>query len=64
MMSRRASLVALWLYAIAMAGDFAFHLDADRRQGQPWLTPAAFAVAFSASLFWPVDLIVQLLLAR
>ncbi len=63
-MSRRACLLALWLYAIAAAGDFAFHLYADRRPGEDWLTAANLTVAFSASLFWPVDIVAQLLLAR
>jgi hypothetical protein len=61
-MSRRAWLVGLWLYAIAVAADFAIHLEADRRAGEAWLTPANLAVALSASLFWPVDAVARLLL--
>ena len=63
-MSRAAWLAVLWLYAAAAAGDFALHLDADRRADRDWLAPASLAVAFSASLFWPVDIVARLLLAR
>jgi hypothetical protein len=63
-MSQRAWLIVLWLYAIAAAADFAVHLNADRRVGGAWLSAANLAVAFSASLFWPVDGVAQLLLPR
>jgi hypothetical protein len=63
-MSRRLWLVGLWLYAIAAAADIAVHLNADRRAGENWLSPANLAVAISASLFWPVDLVAQKLLGR
>jgi hypothetical protein len=63
-MSRRTWLVALWLYAVLAAADIAVHLNEDRQAGQDWLAPDNLAVAFSASLFWPVDLIARRLLAR
>ena len=63
-MSRRVWLIVLWLYAIAAVADMAAHLGADRRAGENWLRPAPLAVAFSAGLFWPVDLVAQLLLSR
>jgi hypothetical protein len=63
-MRRRLWLVGLWLYAIATAADVAAHLNADRRAGENWLSPANLAVAISASLFWPVDLVAQKLLGR
>ena len=61
-MGRRAWLVVLWLYALAAAGDFALHLGVGWLAGQNWFAPADLAVAFSASLFWPVDIIARLLL--
>lgn len=63
-MSRRAWLVVLWLYALAAAGDFALHLSAARPAGQGWFAPGNLAVSFSASLFWPLDIIAKVLLAR
>ena len=63
-MSRRAWLVVLWLYAIAVAGDFALHLNADAKAGESWFAPDNLAVAFAASLFWPLDGVAHLLLAR
>jgi hypothetical protein len=63
-MSRRVWLVGLCLYAIAAAADMAVHLDADRRAGGGWLNPPNLAVAFSAALFWPLDLVAHQLLAR
>ena len=61
-MSRRVWLIALCLYAAAAAGDFAAHLAADSRAGRNWHDPANLAVAFSAGLFWPADLVTSLLL--
>jgi hypothetical protein len=63
-MSRRISLVALWLYAVLAAADIAVHLNDDRQAGQDWLAPDNLAVAVSAGLFWPVDLVARRLLAR
>jgi hypothetical protein len=62
-MSRRVWLVGLWLYAIAAAADVAVHLREDTQAGQDWWAPDNLAVAVSAGLFWPVDLVAQLLLA-
>jgi hypothetical protein len=63
-MSRRVSFVALWLYAIATAADFAAHLSEDRQAGRDPLAPANLAVAVSAALFWPIDLVARRLLGR
>lgn len=57
-------LAALVLYAVAAAGDMAVHLDGHRRAGKAWFTPSTLVVAFSAGLFWPVDLVAGQLLAR
>jgi hypothetical protein len=63
-MSRQVWLIALCLYAAAAAIDFGVHLTADSRAGQDWHDPGNLAVAFSAGLFWPADLIAALLLPR
>jgi hypothetical protein len=55
-------LVALCLYVAGAAINMAVHLAADVRAGQSWHDPANLAVAFSAGLFWPADLIASLLL--
>ena len=59
---RRVWLALLCLYAVAVAADIAAHLISDARAGQSWHDPANLAVAFSAGLFWPADLVTSLLL--
>jgi hypothetical protein len=54
--------IALCLYALAAVVDFAAHLQSDSRAGRDWHDPANLAVAFSAGLFWPADLVALLLL--
>jgi hypothetical protein len=56
-------LVALIFYALAASGDFAYHLIDDLRTGNQAIEVSEIAVAFSAALFWPVDLIAMVLLA-
>jgi hypothetical protein len=63
-MNRRAWLVGLWLYAIAGATDAAIFLRHEARAGEDWWAPDNLAVAFSAGLFWPVDLLARALLPR
>ena len=63
-MSRRVWLVGLCLYAIVAAVDVAVQLRNDTLAGQNWWAPDNLAVAFSAGLFWPVDLVAQSLLAH
>jgi len=60
---RRAWLAALLLYALAAGGDFAYHLIEDVRTGNDAIEVSDLAVAFSAAVFWPVDLIAMALLA-
>jgi hypothetical protein len=55
-------LAVLCLYGAAAAADIAAHLISDARAGQSWHDPANLAVAFSAGLFWPADLVASLLL--
>jgi hypothetical protein len=54
--------IALCLYAFAALVDFAAHLQTDSRAGRDWHDPANLAVAFSAGLFWPADLVASLLI--
>ncbi len=61
--NRRAWLVALVLYGLAGGGDFAYHLIDDLRTGNEAIEVSEVAVAFSAAVFWPVDLIAMALLA-
>ena len=60
---RSAWLAALVLYGLAAGGDFAYHLIEDLRTGDQAIELAEIAVAFSAAVFWPVDLIAMALLA-
>jgi len=54
----------LSLYGLAALSDAAVHLQDDRRAGREWRGAAALAVAISAGLFWPLDLVAQQLLGR
>ncbi len=60
---RSAWLAALVFYALAASGDFAYHLIEDLRTGNEAIEASEIAVAFSAAVFWPVDLIAMALLA-
>ncbi|HMD64453.1 MAG TPA: hypothetical protein VKF83_10840 [Stellaceae bacterium] len=55
--------MALVLYGLAAGGDFACHLIDDLRTGNQATEMSEVAVAFSAAVFWPVDLIAMVLLA-
>ena len=59
---RSAWLAALLFYALAGGGDFAYHLIEDVRTGNDSIEVSDIAVAFSAAVFWPVDLIAMALL--
>jgi hypothetical protein len=56
-------LAALVFYAFAASGDFAYHLIEDLRTGNEAIEVSEVAVAFSAAVFWPGDLIAMALLA-
>jgi hypothetical protein len=60
---RSAWLAALVLYALAASGDFTYHLIEDLRTGNQAIEFSEILVAFSAAVFWPVDLIAMALLA-
>jgi hypothetical protein len=61
--NRTAWLAALVLYGLAAGGDFAYHLIDDLRTENEAIEVSDVAVAFSAALFWPVDLVAMVLLA-
>jgi hypothetical protein len=61
--SRPAWLAALVLYGLAASGDFTYHLIDDLRTENEAIEVSDVAVAFSAALFWPVDLVAMALLA-
>ena len=63
-LARRVWLLALLLYGAGALADMASHLNADIRAGRQWSDPATLVVAFSAGLFWPVDIVAQQLLSR
>jgi hypothetical protein len=60
---RAAWLAALLFYALAASSDFAYHLIEYLHTGNEAIEVSEVAVAFSAAVFWPVDLITMALLA-
>jgi hypothetical protein len=63
MMRHRAWMVGLLLYGLGAAIDFAYHLIDDLGTGDEAIEFSEVAVAFSAALFWPIDIIAMVLLA-
>jgi hypothetical protein len=61
-MGRRMWLVGLCLYAIAGVADAALFLRHEAQGGENWWSVDNLTVAFSAGLFWPVDLVAKSLL--
>jgi|GEM_PF-2309487 hypothetical protein len=53
---------ALCLYAAAGLGDAALHIREEHAAPAGRFAPGHLAVAFAAGLFWPVDLVAQVLL--
>jgi hypothetical protein len=51
------------LYGLGAGIDFAYHLIDDLRSGDETIEFSEVAVAFSAGLFWPVDIVAMALLA-
>jgi hypothetical protein len=56
--------VAFALYGVGIAADLVLRLLAELHTGDRTIGAADLAVAFQASLFWPVDLLFRVLLAR
>jgi hypothetical protein len=63
MIRQRLWLAGLLLYGLAAGIDFAHHLIGDLRTGDQMIEFSEVAVAFSAALFWPVDVAAMSLLA-
>jgi hypothetical protein len=61
-MGRRAQLIGTCLYALGGCIDFAYHLSWGAPRASMWYSN--LPVAFSAAVFWPVDLVAMALLAR
>jgi hypothetical protein len=61
---RSAWLAALLFYGLAASGDFTYHLTEALRSDDQAIEVSDVAVAFSAAVFWPVDLVAMWLLAR
>jgi hypothetical protein len=63
-MGQRAWLIGLSLYAAAACVDFAYHFIVDVRAADRTIKYAELPVAYSAALFWPVDIVAMALLKR
>ena len=61
-MGRRAWLIGLWLYGSAACVDFAYHWIVDVRSADRTIRYTELPVAYSAALFWPVDVVAMELL--
>ena len=61
-MGRRIELIGLCLYALGGCIDFAYHLTWGAPRAAIWYSN--LPVAFSAAVFWPVDLVAMALLAN
>ena len=61
-MGRRAWLIGLWLYGLAACVDFVYHLIVDVGSAGQTSKYAEIPVAYSAALFWPVDIVAIALL--
>jgi hypothetical protein len=60
----RAWLIGLCLYGLAACADFAYHLGHDVRRPDGSIQFSEIPVAFSAALFWPLDVVAKWLLER
>jgi len=61
--SRRLWLVGLSLYGLAAGADLGYHLIDNLYTGDQRIAFSEVVVAFSAALFWPVDIVAMTLLA-
>jgi hypothetical protein len=58
----RAWLIGLCLYALPACADFAYHFEHDVYRVDGTIQFSEIPVAFSAALFWPVDVVARRLL--
>jgi len=61
-MGRRVWLIGLSLYVSAACLDFTYHLIADVWGEDRTIKYAELPVAYSAALFWPLDIVARTLL--
>jgi hypothetical protein len=61
-MARRVFLIGLWLYGLAACVDFAHHVIVDFDRADRRFSYAELPIAYSAALFWPVDIVATALL--
>jgi len=61
-MRSRSWLIALILYGLAANVDLAYHLIDDLYTGDQMIAFSEAVVAFSAALFWPIDIVAMVLL--
>jgi hypothetical protein len=61
-MGSRIWLIGLCLYGLAAGVDFAYHFGHDVRRADRTIQFSEIPVAFSAALFWPVDVVARWLL--
>jgi hypothetical protein len=62
-MGRRAWLIGLCLYGAVACVDFAYHLTYEVYSSGRGIRYSQLPVAYSAALFWPVDILAMALLA-
>jgi hypothetical protein len=60
-MGRRTDLIGLCLYGLIACVDFTYHLTWGAPR--PSVRYSDLPVAFSAALFWPIDIVAMALLA-
>jgi hypothetical protein len=61
-MGPRIWLIAICFYGLAACVDFAYHFGHDVRRADRTIQFSEIPVAFSAALFWPVDVVARSLL--
>jgi hypothetical protein len=61
-MGSRFWLIGLCFYGLAACIDFAYHFGHDVRRADRTIQFSEIPVAFSAALFWPVDIVARSLL--
>jgi hypothetical protein len=61
-MGRHIWLIGVCFYGLAACVDFAYHFAHDVRRADQTIQFSEIPVAFSAALFWPVDVVARSLL--
>jgi len=61
-MGPRIWLIGVYVYGFVACVDFAYHFGHDVRRADRTIQFSEIPVAFSAALFWPVDVVARSLL--